>query len=583
MEKNQEITLEEVFRRAKDDFKVFVEHIIGLNNEPFHNELDDQITNQINKKMVISYPRGHGKSTHISVAYPLWLIAKDHNLRILLISATGQVSKSFMTEIMGHIEKNVYYQAFSVYCDPDRKGVVPKMKSYAKLRENWSGDSIIIDRENLNLKDPTIHAVGVFGSILSKRADVIICDDIVNQENSNTEEQRLKVIDWIYTTVLPVLIPGGTFVYIGNTWHQDDLVARLLDDPQFDYREKIPAILKEADRQDLWQQWATIILNESYTTKEKKEMADEFYTANKADMDKGAVVLWPTRYPYKDLYLMRLANPYSFARMYMCDPSNRPNQKFRDEWLDRAAQRGKELKLQDEPRDGFIMDMTCCGLDLAISLEASADDTCLLTLDRVKYDTGEFRAGDYIVRNIKRGKMTPNDTRNMVKKEWEVVRPLAIRVESVAYQEAMVKDLESFGIPVEGYHTGGEKYDPDIGVNSLAILAELGKLVFPYYNQDPRTIQLVSKLMNEMRAFPDGHTGDSLMAFWFAFSQMRDLSGDSITVPSIAAHLAFKDPPPMSTPEERKPLEDIADKAWIAEQDYERSQFQRMMRQNMRH
>lgn len=569
--------MEEVFEQAKTDFKVFVEYIIGLNNEPFHNELDDQITNNINKKMVISYPRGHGKSTHISVAYPLWIIAKNHNLRILLISSTGNVSKSFMTEMIGHIEKNVLYQAFGVYCDPERKGVVPKMKTYLKLRENWSGDSIIIDREDLNLKDPTVHALGLFGGILSKRADVIICDDIVNQENSNTEEQRLKVVDWIYTTVLPVLIPGGTFVYIGNTWHQDDLVARLLVDPQFDFREKTPAILREADRTDLWEQWAQIILNDALTTAERKEQAEAFYQNNKDEMEKGVQVLWPGRYSYKELYLMRLANPYAFARMYMCDPSNRPDQKFRDEWLERAANRGKTLKLQDEPREGLIMDLTASGLDLAISLESTADDTCLLTLDRVKYDSGEFKAGDYIIRNIKRGKMTPNDVRTMVKKEYETVKPLAIRVESVAYQEAMVRDLESYGLPVEGYHTGGEKYDPDIGVNSLAIIAELGKLVLPYDVSDPRTRNLVAKLMNEMRAFPDGHTGDSLMALWFAFSQMRDLSGDKVLVPAIQSVL-LKDPPSMQTKEERKPLEDAADKAAVMEQEWERSQFQQMMR-----
>ena len=90
----------------------------------------------------------------------------------------------------------------------------------------------------------------------------------------------------------------------------------------------------------------------------------------------------------------------------------------------------------------------------------------------------------------------------------------------MAYQEAIQRDLDDAGIPVRGYHTGGEKKDPLIGINSIAIWAELGKLVLPYNNTDPETIRLVSMLMNEMRAFPDGHTGDSLMALWFAFSEM---------------------------------------------------------------
>ena len=232
--------------RCRDDFKSFVEAIIGLKNEAFHNEIDDKVSDPLHKKIVISAARGHGKSSHLSIAFPLWLIAKNHNLRILIVSSTAQVSRSFLSEVIGHVDRNESYQYFSKFVDPMGKGVIPRMKNWAKMRENWSGDSIVIDRDQLNLKDPTINAIGLFGAILSKRADVILFDDLVNQENSATELQRKKIIDWFYTTVLPVLIPGGLCVYIGNTWHQDDLVARLLKDPQFDYKKKMPAIQSES-------------------------------------------------------------------------------------------------------------------------------------------------------------------------------------------------------------------------------------------------------------------------------------------------------------------------------------------------
>lgn len=572
-----EISNAQLYSFCRDDFKSFMEAIVGLKNEPFHNELDDNISSVDHRKIAISAARGHGKSAHISIGLPLWLMANNHNLRILLISSTAQVSKSFLSEVVGHIDRNDEYKLYSKFVDPMQLGVIPRVKNWAKMREHWSSDSIVIDRDQLNLKDPTINAVGLFGSILSKRADVIICDDIVTQENSATEIQRKKVIDWIYTTIMPVLVPGGQFIYLGNTWHQDDLVARLMHDPQFDYKKKMAAIISESTHPELWERWAQFIMDESHEIVERRMNAEEWYRANQAAMDEGVKVLWPTRYPYSELYLMRLANPYAFARMYQCDPSDRPDQRFKDAWLDAACKKGKNLRLGLGKRENFEMEIVTEGVDLAISEESGSDDTALLILDKVKYSKVEgIKMGDIIVRDIIRGKMSPNQVKENIKSHHEQVKPDGIRVETVAYQEAIQRDLDEMGVPVRGYKTGGEKKDPFIGINSLAIYAELGKLVLPFDNTDPRTINLISQLVNELRAFPDGHTGDSLMALWFAFSEMRDLTGDRIVVPSATANPLNVVPPNLKDPAIRKPLEKKADLDEIFKQE-ERDAYRQMM------
>lgn len=577
MQDNQ-YDLETMFGLCESDFDIFVQFILGFKNEQFHNELDQTIGNELNKKIVITYPRGHGKSTHLSVAYPLWRIAKNHNLRILLISSTEPVSKSFLSEIMGHIENNLLYKAFAKWCDPLQIGVEPKMKNYAKLRESWSGNQIVIARNQLNLKDPTINAVGLLGSILSKRADLIICDDIVNQENSATEDQRLKVIDWIDTTVRPVLVPEGRFMYLGNTWHMDDYVARALKNPQFDYRKRMKAIISESTHPELWDQWARTRTNEELTIEERLIQAEVFYREHQIEMDDGVEVLWPSRYSYGWLILERMSNPYAFARMYQCDPSDRPDQRFKDAWLDMACKKGAKLRLQKSPRTDLIMELTTEGLDLAISEKASSDDTALLILDVVKYSNIEgIKTGDIIIRDIERGKFSPNTVREMVKSDYDIIKPDGIRVETVAYQEAMQKDLDEMGVPVRGYKTGSETRDPGLGINGMAIYAEIGKLILPYDQSDPRTIRLIAQLMNEMRAFPDGHIGDSLMALWFAFSEMRDLRGDRVVVPN-AQDPRLVDPPDLRDPIILAAEEKKADMAQVQEQEYERSMFNEMMR-----
>lgn len=525
---------------------VFVDEVMGLKNASFQDEIDLVLSDPAYKRICIAIARDHGKSTHLSVAYPLWEIAKNHNIRILLVSSTATIASGFLSQVLNHIESNDKYREWARFVDIQKYreqgltyedikektlGVVPKKREVQKKDEKWASNAIVIDRDELNVKDATIQAIGLYGSILSKRADIVIVDDLVNQQNSETQEQRDKIKDWVDTTLRPILVPGGRFIYLGNTWHQDDLVAGFLKNPQFDYRKRMPAIVQEADDRELWNQWANIYLDESLDVHEKNTEGEKYYFEHKTEMDKGVQVLWPERHSYGALYLKRIENSYSFARMYQCDPSQRPDQKIKDTWLQNAVEKGKELSLQSAPREGLVMRDTTGGLDLAISQKKNSDFTVFLTLDQVLYGNNDFKAGDYIIRNIHRSKYTPTQTKELVEQQYDMIGHTGIRVESVAYQDAMRRDLGDKAIPVRGHHTGGEKNDPDIGVNSLSILLEQGKLILPYNNQDARTIELVSILLNEMRAWPDGHTGDVLMALWFAFLQMRDHKGRSFVHP----------------------------------------------------
>jgi hypothetical protein len=545
-----------------ENFRVFTSEIMGFEQEnaPFHDEIDDALSNPLNRKVTIALPRGFGKTNHLSIAYPLWEIARNHNLRILLVSSTAELSKKSLGAIVDVIERNPRYRAWAKIIDGGRTGVVPRRRARQNRDENWSADSIVIQRDAVAMRDATIQAVSVGGSVLSRRANIIILDDLVTQENAASEEQRIKVKEWVRNTLFPVLIPGGRIICMGNVWHMDDLMNELLKDPQFQVRKRIPAILHEANRRDLWDQWAAINLDESLTVEQKETKAKEFRSEHRVEMDEGVEVLWPERFTYEDLYMIRLSDQFSFARMYMCDPSIRPNQKFFEKDIEAALAKGKNLVLQGEENSEYETEMTTCGLDLAVSQESWGDDTVLLTLDRVRYGSKDetIRKGDYVIRNIERGKFSPDDTRKMVALNEYTVKPIATRVETNGMQEMMHRDLGDSGALVTSYKTGGEKNDPAIGVNSLAVLFEQGKIILPNSAKDPRTRRLVAQLVNELRAFPDGHTGDSLMAFWFAFSEMRDRIGSRFIIPA-----APLEPPPQGPQNEMEAdRQMIADQAW---------------------
>lgn len=530
----QHFPIKEIKKNLEQD--IIWDQIVSIEIKPKQEMIDIQVED--NENFFVNGIVSHN-STHLSIGYPAWRLAQDHNLRIVITSNTAESSQRMLRGIMNVIENNPRYKEFAQYCDPAGVGVRPKMRQFGarRVEENWSSRSITLDRDVIGLKDPSVAAVGLFGSLVGRRCDILIADDIVDQNNSATEEQREKIKDWFYATLLPIVVDerpmGGQLIYLGNTWQMGDLVQDLLNDPQFDYHDRLKSIIQEPNKPELWQQWASIRLDTRLEPKERVAMSEKFYTEHCEEMNEGVKVLWPERMPYEKLYLLRYSNSYAFARMYQCDPASRPDQKFQESWIKRAIQKGKDLILQDAPRENITTDYTTSGLDLAISLEDSADDTVLLTLDRVKYGTDSIRPGSFILRNIHRGKMTPNEVRLMIKQHDEFVQPLEIRVESNAFQMSMVRDMWDLGVSnVTGYKTGKEKNDMEIGVNSLAILLENEMLVLPYNSNDSRTIQLVTKLIEEMRSYPEGHTGDSLMALWFAYSAMRDRTGNRIVVPS---------------------------------------------------
>ncbi len=560
-----------IFDLIKNNLDAFVESVLDLKNKPFHNEIDKVLSDDSYKKSVIAIPRGFGKSQHCSVAFPLWLIAKNHNIRILIVSASAQIAKSFLKEIISTIEKNERYKVFAQTIDPNKKGVIPRTYDKRKIIEDWNSNSITIERENWQ-KDPTISTIGIFGSILSKRTDVVILDDIVNQQNSETEDQRKKIKEWIYTTIMPTLVPGGRLVCVGTTWHIDDIVSDFLKSPQFDYRKKLKSIVKEPENKEIWQNWANVLLNEEKDFKERREESENFYQRNMEEMERGVEVLWPERFPYRDLFLSRIQDFFSFERMYQCDVSSRPTQVFKEEWIKNSLDKGKNFVLGQEEKTNYIKSFTTVGVDLAISEKKISDDTVILILDKVKIGDNELiKTGDYVIRDIWRGKFSPNQVREKIKEIYHLVKPNGIRVESVGYQMAIVRDLNEAGVPVRGYNTGGEKRDPAIGVNSLANVMELGNFVIPY-GEDIKTKELSIKLINEMRNWPEGHLGDSLAALWFAFSEMRDLDAMKYTIPKSELEISQYE---IMSPEEKKNEETKLTIEQAKEKELERAMFNR--------
>lgn len=496
---------DDVWRRIvrSGGMNLFTEEVLGFDNVPYQKEWYSVMDNRKLVKIALAAPRYHIKSTAFTINYPLKRIDEDHNVRLLIVTNAETQGMAFLREIVGRIERDQTYVDFAGMLKPT-------------IPERWTNREIIITRDNMALKDPTISTVGVGGTILSKRADEIICDDILSPENTRTVEQRQKIKEWFYQVLLPVLAPGGRIIFVGTVWHPQDLLLEILSDASWDYRKKFSAVVSWPTHMDLWEKWYAIRFD---GTQESAVAADTFYSENHDLMHEGVEVLWPEMWPFKELYLKWRSNRVSFEKSYQNNIISREDQKFKEEWLMRALERGANYRLIKamNPDQRKEMKALTAGIDLAASEAEQSDDNAMISL-------GLRRLDDMVqLINIDRGKFSPNEWRKTIVEREQELKHDRILVESNAYQVALKRDLADQNIPIAAFHTGGEKFDPFIGVESLAILFENDRIILPYDKSDLDTISKVEQLVDELRAFPVGHTGDSAMAFWFAYTALRDL------------------------------------------------------------
>jgi len=170
-----------------------------------------------NRFVLLLSPRGHLKTSAVTVGYSLWRLTQDRNLRILILNEVLGNAKDFLGAIKTHIASETF---------KDRYG------NWDTMGNLWTSEKILIPRDKV-LKEPSISVAGVLGTIVSQHADLIVIDDPHSKKNSETPHQQKKIINWFQQTVLPILEPNGQIIICMTRWHRDDLAGHIMSDPGF--------------------------------------------------------------------------------------------------------------------------------------------------------------------------------------------------------------------------------------------------------------------------------------------------------------------------------------------------------------
>lgn len=135
----------------------------------------------------------------------------------------------------------------------------------------------------------------------AQRPDLVVLDDIENDENVRTPEQRDKLEAWVDKAVDPLGPPDGSMdiIFVNTFLHHDSVACRKSVNPM--WRAAVfRAVRRWPDRMDLWERWEEILRNEG------RDLADAFHAESQAAMTAGAEVLWPAVQPLKLLMEIRV-------------------------------------------------------------------------------------------------------------------------------------------------------------------------------------------------------------------------------------------------------------------------------------
>lgn len=206
----------EIFRRrALSDLYFFTREVMGFKDlyKPLHGPLCELLQNEGVSRRLILYPRGHFKTTICSVSYPLWLLANDPNRRISLCSKAAHKAEENLEEIVARARRPKFQFLFSkTVGNPDDWPVCRK-------------DKVRIPRTGMTT-GPSIAAYGTESSEVGRHFDHMILDDIVDNDNVNSQPVRDGVWQW-FGRQLSVLDPASILTVIGTRWHWDDPYSRI--------------------------------------------------------------------------------------------------------------------------------------------------------------------------------------------------------------------------------------------------------------------------------------------------------------------------------------------------------------------
>lgn len=200
----------------------YLPHHAPTRSPDFHRELIALAGSH--DRLAAAAPRGHAKSTLLSLIYPLWAAATKRRRFVVIVSDTA-------TQAIDHLS-NIYQELMEndALLSDFPHLALPDAGHYKEKRvKRTTSDFITVGGVSFTAKGAGAGLRGMRRG--NQRPDLIIVDDLENDENVRTPEQREKLRDWFGKSLSNLFGPsGGQLIVIGTILHRESLLSWLLSE-----------------------------------------------------------------------------------------------------------------------------------------------------------------------------------------------------------------------------------------------------------------------------------------------------------------------------------------------------------------
>ncbi len=414
-------------------FSLYLGEYLMYPSAPFQQEIFELTEDpSVNHAVIVAF-RGSGKSTIVTMSYPIWaILGLQQKKFVLLLSQTQSQARMHLANIKREFESNELLRA-----------------DYGPLEESsdeWGSTSLVLSRYGARISAASTDQ-SIRGIRHGKhRPDLIICDDVEDLMSVKTFESRNKTHNWLTGEVIPAGDNKTKLIMVGNLLHEDSLLMR---------------VKSRFDTGDM----------------------DGVFKAYPVVSDDGQIA-WPGKYP--DLSAIEIArrkigNDRAWLREFMLKIVPDEDQIILPEWI----------RYYDNlpPEADNTLRYKAAGIDLAISELTYNDCTAMLSAEVHGYGE-ELKV--YILPNPINSHMSHLKT---LEKAHELVARLGNKsnvklfVEEIGYQGSVIEQLTKDNYKAEGVKVRGR--NKRARLISVSHLIEGGKVVFPRYGSHQLLQQLL--------------------------------------------------------------------------------------------
>jgi predicted phage terminase large subunit-like protein len=418
-------------------FHLYMSQYVQYPTAEFQKELYQLTEDESIRHAVVVAFRGSGKSTIMTVSYPIWaILGRQQKKFVVILSQTQNQARTHLTNIKREFESNEVLR-----------------KDYGPLEDEsdeWGTAALTLPKFNAR-----IIAASTEQSIRgirhgANRPDLIIADDVEDMNSVKTRESRNKTYDWFTGEIVPLGDRTTKLITVGNLLHEDSLLMRL--------RDKI----------------------------ESDEMTGTF--RKYPLIAKGSKCLWPGKYP--DAVALReqekiVGNRIAWQREYLLNIIPDADQIIDPKWI-----KYYDVLPAKDRNNQYLNSFVC--VDLAISEKTSADCTAIVVLHVYGYETRNRRY--YIDKRYVNKRMSFQQTLETVEGIYHGFNTsghhnIKLLVEKVAYQDAAIQVFEHNKLSVKGVTPRSDKRSR---LATASMLFEGGRVYFPADRScDPILQQLI--------------------------------------------------------------------------------------------